>query len=141
MENTTEILKWAGGSSLITSILVLIIRKALGKTKEQVEIAFTESKIYRDLIAELKADRDDKSKKLEKKDTFIEELKTEMKELKVKLNQVLDEHKKDRLEWEAKDESNRKNVSMWEERWLKVEGMYKEERNLRLKLQEQLEND
>ena len=75
------------------------------------------------------------------KDNFIESLKLELKEFKVKLNQVLVEHKKDRIEWEIQDAANRKNLAQWEERWLKVEAMYKEERNLRVTLQNQIEGN
>ena len=62
-------------------LLTLVVGRLMGKKKEEIDIAFTESKIYRELIAELKADRDERIVKEETSKKQIESLEIKVDEL------------------------------------------------------------
>jgi hypothetical protein len=84
-------------------LITLVVGRLMGKKKEEIDIAFTESKIYRELIAELKSDRDERIAKEIIREERIEALKNEVHELTLKVQLFIkqdSEQKKNLLKWE-----------------------------------------
>lgn len=77
---------WLMSGGFITAIVI----KKMGKRKEEVEIAFTESETYRNIIAELKADREENKIKIVKLTEQVTSLKNEIRKF-IELNKEKDE--------------------------------------------------
>jgi len=119
MESTTEIIKWSIGSgvigSILTAIVVTFLSKVLGKKKEDIEIALSYQKYYKEHIGAL--------------ENNVAELIKEVSGLKQVVLELTTENKKQRLQIE----NQAKNLKDWEESNETLRGSVISERSERTK--------